>query len=281
MTRHIPPAAAIDEMLEASAPLQLRLAGEHCSETCDWYHGPRGYLRALGITGGIGKDTPFLLRALADEASRLGAGRVLICGAADAAMLAHVAAAFASAGQPLRATLVDRCPTPLFVNAWYAERNGIGVETARADILEFTAAEPFDLICTHSFFSFFEARHRPRLVERWRDLLRPGGSVITAHGLYATDRDLSDAEAERAAVYDERLGRVDEGACGRLGVDRAMLRAWIDAHNARKTHIPLRSVDDLRALFESGGFRLREVSTAGVSRVEGIRRVRVVAERLP
>jgi SAM-dependent methyltransferase len=269
-----------DERLGETAPLQLRLAERWCDDSCRWYHGPRGYLRALRIHRGMRKDSEFMTDAMVKEATRLGPSRVLISGAADCATLAHVAAAYASAGQPFRATIVDRCRTPLDVNAWYARKTGLDVSVAHADMLRYGGTRTFDLVVTHSFFSFFDDRSRLRLMRTWRRLLRPGGSVVTAHGIYRSKAALEAADAERTRIYLKRVREIDDGACRQLGIDRPTLMGWVETGNTRRSHRRVSSVAAFRRLFEDHGFRITSFMVEDVTVVEGIRRVGVVAERL-
>jgi SAM-dependent methyltransferase len=267
-------------LIEA-APLQLRLAERWCDDSCRWYHGPRGYLQAFQIMRGVRRDSAFMNAALTREAARRGASRVLVSGAADWFTLAHAAAAYRAGGAAFSATIVDRCRTPLDINAWYARKAALDVRLVRADILRFRAARPFDVIVTHSFFSFFDDHARRRLMRQWRRLLAPGGSIVTVHGTYRSRAALAAAEAARARVYRQRVRDLDEAHCQRLGIDKPTLLAWVETHNRRRAHRPVRSVAALRRLFEEGGFRITRLTVEDVGRIAGIRRVGLVAEREP
>src|SRR5262245_36311726 len=110
----IPPSVeAPQEPLELSAPLARRLAPQLChkdpasGESCAWQHGLWQYLRILGMNHSPRAHAAFLLEALAATA-RPGM-RVLVSGAADYSMLAHVLAATRAA----EVTVLDVCETPL------------------------------------------------------------------------------------------------------------------------------------------------------------------------
>ena len=77
-----------------------QLAGQFCTDDCHWYHGPRLYLRALGIIRGIEPDSSFMLDAIGPCGSRRRDARVLMSGCADHGMLAHVVTAFGAARRP-------------------------------------------------------------------------------------------------------------------------------------------------------------------------------------
>jgi len=267
---------AVDERLPEGARRQRQASDTWCTPACAWYHGPRLYLRALGVLTGARRDSAFLLDAIGARAAVADAGRVLVPGAADTGILAHVVAAYAAAGRAPRVTVVDRCGTPLATNAWYAGATGVQATTTIADVLEYRSPEPFDLIAAHSFFSHVADADRPRLVQRWYDLLRPGGALVTVHGIYATDDQLARAQATRAQTYRDRVDRLDEAACASLGVDRRTVRAWVDAGIAHMQHRPVRSVEDLRGLFERQGFRLARLAVVPGATAS---RVSLVAER--
>ena len=173
-------AIVVDERLDEGAPIQMRLSRTHCTDNCAWYHGPRQYLRALGVTIGIGRDSEFLVNALAAAARPGNFERVLIPASADCGMLAHVTAAYRDAGAPLHVTFTDQCGTPIGANTWYAGLTGVPIDTHLGDILDFTATAPLDVVCVHAFFGWFAPAARRHVVRKWHALLRPGGIVVTA-----------------------------------------------------------------------------------------------------
>jgi SAM-dependent methyltransferase len=275
------PAALLDERVDASAPVQWRLGQAHCDDDCRWYHAPRQYLRALGIVRGVSLDSGLLLDALARHAAAASRNRVLISGAADSGTLAHVLAAYGAFGRRPHVTMVDRCRTPLEASAWYAREQDVQVDTHQASILAFTPPAPFDVICTHRFFSFFTPADRMRLLEHWRELLVPGGLVVTVSSIRASSHagmlrqdHLPDAESIRA-----RLRAVDADRCRQLGVEPAQVREWAEEWVRRKTTIPVRSADELRALFEQSGFRIVDWLVCGRAGQDDLLRVGVVAAR--
>jgi SAM-dependent methyltransferase len=117
----------------------------------------------------------------------------MISGSADYSMLALVLWAFRNENVVPEVHVIDACETPLFLNRWYAERTRVNVETEASDILQWEAAEPFDIICTHSLLGRFNPSARERLIAKWRQLLRPGGSVLTVNRV----RPMARADKER------------------------------------------------------------------------------------
>jgi SAM-dependent methyltransferase len=275
----------VDERLDEGAPRQLKLSETHCTDECVWYHGPRQYLRALEIVRGLGPDSAYFLEALTGLAREGGFSRVLIPAGADCGTLAHVIAAYRAAAATLEVAFVDRCPTPLDMNRWYAEDCGVPIEVHHVDVLDFESGGEFDLVCVHGFMGWFAEAARRQLVARWHRLLRPGGVVITASSLRGGDPDqpdqpvgLSDDESNALRARGRRAHQ--EGA-RRFGLDAATIDRWTETYAERRTDYMPVSVDDVRTLFESAGFAFRELVTVAGRGAVDPRRVRVVAVRLP
>ncbi|MCC7010271.1 MAG: class I SAM-dependent methyltransferase [Acidobacteria bacterium] len=259
MTASVPGASLnVDERLAEGAPLQLALADRFCKDSCWWYHGPRQYLRALGVIAGVAKDREFLVDAIAASAAAARGERVLVSGAADAGTLSCVLAAFRAAGRSPHVTVADCCRTPLEACLAYACSAGAAVDVHHGDVRSLDRQGAFDLICTHSFIGQFEPEARAGLVRHWYDLLAPGGTVVTAGRLrphlatteVARQMDLADAPA-----ISMRIRNIDESACVALGITRPIAQAWAEEWLRRKTVRPLRSTDELYALFDAAGFR--------------------------
>ena len=176
----------VEEPILESAPLAWHLAPQLCrkdsatGENCAWYHRFWQILRLMGLGGSPAIHAEFYRSALGAASSDGNKLRILISGAADYSMLAHVLAALGARNPSPEITVVDICETPLWLNRWYAARASCQIETHSSDISEFEAARPFDAICTHSFFGQIPEDKRPGLLSAWQRLLRPGGVAITA-----------------------------------------------------------------------------------------------------
>jgi SAM-dependent methyltransferase len=251
----------VRENLRAAANQAPALAARHCAhsiggDNCDWYHASWPVLRALGVINSPGSDDDFLLRAIGSELNT-GAKRVLVSGAADAGMLARVTSCM-TPGSTVEVTVLDRCRTPLELSRRHAEEIGLSIETIQADILSFESAQSFDLICTHSFLAFFDARDRQRLVARWKALLRPGGCVVTAQrvrpGEKAELTRFPPDEIQRLAAEAEHRARIDGEDI--VGVDAAR-RLALDYGTKHQAHL-IASPDDIERLFLDEGFVLEE-----------------------
>ena len=261
-----------NEPLELSAPLAWRLAPTLChkdpatGEDCAWSHGFWQYLRLLGLAGDPGNHADFFREAFA-EAGRGGAAlRVLVCGTADYAMLAALMSVYGKRDPAPEITVIDRCETPLWLNRWYAERMQLHIETLCCDVLDYAPERPFDLICTHSFFSYFPPESRPRLLAKWRQLLQPGGSLVTANRVRGGDATAPAAfSMAQAAAFRDKVLRLARDGRGLPGITEVELARSADTYARTVTAWPVRSFEEIRNLFEGTGFRLDRLTGASVS----------------
>lgn len=224
---------------------------------CSWYHASWPVLKGLGVFVSLKSDDDFLLPRLR-AALAGGARRILISGTADAGLLARIAACRDAAPDGLDITVLDCCPTPLALCRQYAALAGLPIRTVQADILTYIeGAEPYDLICTHSFLTFFDAGQRRQLVKQWHALLRPGGAVLTAQRVRPDETALiTRYPAEEVVALQDKAERLAARHGAALGVDAGLARhsAWLyGAHH--HTHL-IADADELRAPFDAAGFAL-------------------------
>ena len=263
---------AEEPLLLESAPLAWRLAPDLCrkdaasGESCAWIHGFWQYLRLLGLASTPSLHVGFFSAALASLARGTRAPRVLISGAADYSMLARVLDAYRAHGVQPEITVVDRCETPLMLNQWFAERAEAEITTRLCDILDFADARPYDVVCTHSFLSEFPRDCWPRLVGKWRELLRPGGAAITINrvrpgsGQAPNQFTPEQVGAFRAAVR-EKAATLPGGA----GADPGLLAQAAETYASRRRTWAAQSREHLVALFETAGFRIESLSLGAVA----------------
>jgi SAM-dependent methyltransferase len=255
-----------EEPLADSAPLAWAIAPGSCPgapasfDTCLWYHRVWQYLRLLGIITSIRTNTSFLLETferLADTHPR-----VLISASADYGMLAHLRHAYGDG--PLDVTLVDRCPTTLRLNAWYADRFGIALTTVCDDVLAVEADRPFDLICTHNFVGRFEAEARLRLAERWHALLRPGGVVVTTQRIRPSSHERrASYTREQAGALADSVAAAAAAYAGSLGVTPAALREATFEYALRKGTYVVTARHQITESFERAGFDVNVADEGG------------------
>ena len=259
------------EPLAESAQLARRLAPELCridpqtGERCDWNHGFWQILRLLKLNA-TPEDQAGLYRDAARGLKTAGrAPRVLVSGSADYGMLHQVLAAFAGADRAPEVTVVDICETPLALNRWYAERRGVAINTVCADMLEYADAEAFDAVCTHSFLGQFSPEQRERLIAKWHTLLRPDGIAVTVNRVRPDSgpAQVAFGTAQAAALRDT-IVPLAPSLPAALGLDAASLAREAERYASRQRPYPVRSLEDIRALFERGGFQMERLSCAPV-----------------
>ena len=177
-----------------TAPMARQWAARYCVRDasgccCDYYHGFWQYLRLMGLGPTLGGHAGVYVSAMQDIARQwhtrgeAGARRVLISGCADYSMLAHVLYAFGPVETQPRITVLDVCPTPLEMNAWYAQTLGRPVELVCSDLRAHQAPDTYDLIVTSSFLGYFSPEARPGLFAAYATMLRDGGSLVFSNRL--------------------------------------------------------------------------------------------------
>ena len=262
-----------EEPLLEAATLARTIAPRLCredpltGERCSWYHGLWLYLRALALITTPVHHAPFLRSAFGEVATSGARPRVLISGAADFSIFAHVLWACREHGASPAVTVVDLCETPLHMNRWYAARIEWPVATHCSNILDYTASGQFDAVCTHSFFGRFTDDERPRLMKAWHGLLRPGGIAI------AVNRVRGGASAGRlgfrpaqAAAFRANVVRKAAAMRGRLDLEPEELGRLAADYAAHHHANPLRSEEEARRMFESGGLRVERLEEVAVGK---------------
>lgn len=230
-------------------------------ETCAWYHGFWQFLRAMGLAKTSGGQAVFLVDTLRSLIRSRAAKRVLVSGSADYSMPAHVLFAFASENAPVDLTVLDLCETPLYLSRWYGQRVGSPIATVRSDILIYRTATPFDVVLTNSFIGNFDTSARPRLVAAWRQVLRPGGTVlltnrlrpnVSASAVTFTPKQTQDfCDAVRQAA--KRWQSV-------FDFDPEEVTRWARTYAERFRSFPLRSADEITSLLDAEKFAVDDVN---------------------
>lgn len=206
------------ELLVESAPLSEMWARTECCpkpkggmeewakenrlepESCAWYHGTWQYLRLLDMVAVPHWHRDFYNHTLGGILKQKPHANVLISAAADWGMLASLHEAMQIGGATPNIVVYDICKTPLKSCQWYADRHHFSIKTRCANIITDQISEaPFDLIVTDEFLSVLRAEYKPLIANRWKELLKPGGSVVTVAMLGdVTTPDLRVCYARRA-----------------------------------------------------------------------------------
>jgi len=271
------PGLALDEPLATTAPIARKMAevlchGERGSpQDCAWFHGIWQYLRLFNLVSTPQRHARFFLDSLGALARDGGYRRLLVSGAADYSLLAHALRAYRRQGAETELSVVDLCRTPLFLCQWYADQVSAAVDTTAADILAFAPGETWDVICTHSFLARFSPAQRGHLVAKWRELLRPGGRVVTTTRINpAGSPEGVGFTAAQVAAFRKRVFEEARRRRAALGIDAEEMAALAQRYAERLVTHSVRSREEISDLFEAGGFRcerldLSEVPGAGAS----------------
>jgi SAM-dependent methyltransferase len=237
---------------------------------CLNYHRIRPSLRQLGLSAEPEDQRSFLFPALVDALSA-GGTRLLISGSADEAMAAMVFEAAEEAKKIAEISVIDRCATPLALTEAFAQALGTAILTAQSDILEYETDHPFDLIVTHSFLGQFAPDARKQLMEKWFELLRPGGRVVTVARLRPSSEvrsflgdapiRLADEVRRRAFAHTDELGSGPE----------ELAQAALQYAQQRSRSFPIHSLEEAEQLFKTAGFQLLHAAAIeATGRVTGI-----------
>jgi hypothetical protein len=170
-------------------------------------------------------------------------------------MLAMVLEAFAGGAAP-DVTVIDRCPTPLELCRWYAEREHIRIVTAVADATEFDDPHPFDVICTDSLLTLLPPEARARALSRWRALLGRDGRIVTTARISATEYATDVSREDRIAAFAELVRDRAAEVPGGLDVDPAELAAEALDYGTSVPVYPIKSRDELERAFADAGLAL-------------------------
>lgn len=192
-----------------------------------------------------------------------GERRVLISGAADYSMLAHVANA---ATNHVDVTVLDWCETPLIANRWYAQKVALrSVTTVAQDAREHLPRDSYDVVVSDSFLPRFDSRSVHKLVRTWRDSLSPNGLAITTVRIHPKEHVQQQSKASIAA----RWGEVAEDAAAWWPMSQqvpiADLAERARAFALRQERTANVDPAELRNLFMQEGFTSVDVSEVNVA----------------
>jgi SAM-dependent methyltransferase len=253
------------EPLATSAPLARALAPAVCRPLgpgvpdCSSYHGWVQYMRLLDLVQSPQRHGQFYRSNLAALA-RSGKRRVLVAGAADYSMLAHVLAAYEEAGQTADITVIDRCPTPLRLCHWYARLKSVAIHTEVANVCDFESAEPFDVICTDALLVMLSSSDKPRALSHLAGALRPGGRLITTIRIApAAEGGPQRFDEEGAVAFAARAREEAARRAGLLDVDGEVLAREAHRYVSGIVVYPARSPEQLVELYGGAGLRLEEL----------------------
>jgi 2-polyprenyl-3-methyl-5-hydroxy-6-metoxy-1,4-benzoquinol methylase len=116
-------------------------------------------------------------------------------------MLATLHEAITTAEANPAITIYDICRTPLMACEWYADKHGLKI-TCVCDNIITSPNMPlgtYDLIVTDEFLTVLKQEYKPQIVSRWKELLKPGGTIVTTAMIGGpTSPELREGYARRA-----------------------------------------------------------------------------------
>ena len=206
-----------------------------CAGDCRDLHALWPYARLTRASTGVEQSQSGLeaqLRTFFD----LGLRNVLIAGAADSALLAHVARS--GARHEIKIVVLDICDTPLELSRRFATQWALPVETMKQDLFNLDLAHRFDVVLMHGTLNFIAADGHAQVLRRLHRAMRPGGRLLL---LFNTSRPpAADPAVESRAEYADfilsELRRLEHSAAGSRSRDaRAAHRPGARAGMARWT----------------------------------------------
>ena len=256
-------------------PRAREIAAAYCSTMphlgvkCAWYHGFWLYMRAMGIAKSSGGQAEFFGSTLRELARGGDWPRVLVSGSADYSMLGLVQQAYEQEGAPHDLTVNDVCETPLFLNRWYAERQGFGVRTVCADILDLETDIPFDVAMTNSFLGFFDAKQRPALFASWARILRRDGKLIFTNRIRPGAQALNRFGPDEIETFCRTAQDEASKLPSPLGDDIEWIVSAARAYAERFFSYPVPDTDGIVELLDHAGFRVDTLDLTGHGGREG------------
>lgn len=257
----------LEEPMTKTAPFSRMLAEVVCrgsylaGDTCAWYHGIWQYLRIFDMVSTPTWHKGFYSKNLEFIKGRKNSPSVLVSGTADYSTLAHVLWYGWDRKTSLDVVVIDLCETPLLLCRWYAQRQGIAIETIVQDILTYQAKR-FDLIVTDAFLTRFNNEIRKQVVAKWFELLKPGGRVITTIRLRNESPKPTENQVEE---FRERALTASIRWRNFLDMASNELAGMAAEYASRMKSFPVPDISEVNRLFCESGFIMEKCDKMTVS----------------
>jgi 2-polyprenyl-3-methyl-5-hydroxy-6-metoxy-1,4-benzoquinol methylase len=228
---------------------------------CDWYHGTWQLLRLLNMVA-VPPWYSFYHGALTSALGTKPQPRVLISACADYGMLATLHAAILESHAVPKIIVVDICETPLRSCRWYADRFGLQIECHQDNLLtsSLLPEHSFDVIVTDEFLTVIKNPDKPIITQRWRQLLAPGGVLVTTAMIGGeTTPQLRGHYSDKA----RRAWEENPGLSGRLGLSTAQLIQSCQQFAGFHNRFMISSEAQIRTVLQGFEFTLTPIVTPG------------------
>lgn len=188
--------------------------------------------------------------------------RVLICGAADHAMLS---VAHHALQENAIFYMIDLCPTPLTLSQLYALQNNLTFIGKMMDArrLEFPN-EYFDIIVTDAFLTRFDRNDQKRIISEWYRVLKKNGVVITTVRI---------GKGRFKAGLKERI-KYSLRAFLKSKSLKCLIKAWKYSKEIRSNPLSLK---DIRNLFSR--FKIKIKVKDGFTEIRNKKYARIIASK--
>ncbi|UCH98717.1 MAG: class I SAM-dependent methyltransferase [Candidatus Aminicenantes bacterium] len=175
--------------------------------SCDWYHGAWQYMRLLNMVA-VPRWYHFYREALNNVLYRKPDAHVMISACADYGMLHTLDDSIKETGANPTIIVYDICNTPLKSSQWYAQRHNLTITCICDNIITADIEKSsFDLVATDEFLTVLKDPYKPLIVEKWRKILKPDGTLVTTAMIgNPTTQELRDRYAKRAGQLFEIYG---------------------------------------------------------------------------
>lgn len=176
---------------------------------CDWYHGTWQYMRLLNMVA-VPRWYDFYHDALRKVLRSKPRANVMISACADLGMLHMLDGAIKETRAEPNIVIYDICKTPLMNSEWYARRHNLAVTCTCDNIITAPIEESsFDLVTTDEFLTVLKDPYKPLIVEKWKKILKPDGSLVTTAMIgKPTTPELREGYARRAVKLFDTYGPV-------------------------------------------------------------------------
>ena len=256
----------LEEPMITTAPIVYELApvlcqGDHVSPNdCSWYHSIWQYLRIFNMVSTPTWHSEFYLNSFLELSKKENFNNILISGTADYSLLAHVLWAYRSLPHPPNISVVDLCETPLFLCKWYAKSVGCIVNTHATDIFTFDQDKPFDLITSDAFITRFSPENRKNVLQKWKNLLRTGGKIITTVRIETiSDGDHVGSSAQEADLFRNKAKQEARKWKGFLGHAIEDIVNSAQRYAERMVSYSVTSTNEAEKLFTNSGFTIEKI----------------------
>lgn len=191
----------LKDSLKESSNMIYNLANINCKngivdENCVWYHSIWQYLRMLDVVSSPTWHDKFYNFQLNNVLQRDNLN-ILISGTADYSILAYVISIMKKNKKHANIYVLDTCKTPLLACEWFAKKENVKITCINENILNYNNNEFFDVICTDAFLTRFKDEFANLVIDKWYNLLKIDGRIITTIRIHNSNEKSSDKNLEK------------------------------------------------------------------------------------